>query len=104
MLQALKLKSGPFHTFFPALKNHLQTTLPHKYKAVWDIFEKRSKLKVYGKGIAKPYNVLVIGAGPCGLRTAVETQLLGAQTVVVEKRNEFRCKNYQLHSLIIITT
>jgi hypothetical protein len=93
LLNSLKLKPGPFRTFFPKLKTQLQTNLPHKYQAVWDILEKRSKLKVYGKGIAKSYNVLVIGAGPCGLRTAIETHLLGAQTVVVEKRNEFTRNN-----------
>ena len=93
LLKSLNLKPGPFCTFFPKLKSQLQTNLPYKYQAVWDILEKRSKLKVYGKGVAKSYNVLVIGAGPCGLRTAIETQLLGAQTIVVEKRNEFTRNN-----------
>jgi 2-polyprenyl-6-methoxyphenol hydroxylase-like FAD-dependent oxidoreductase len=30
--------------------------------------------------------VAVLGAGPCGLRLAMETQLLGAETVVLEAR------------------
>ena len=40
--------------------------------------------------------VLIIGAGPCGLRTAIELALLGAKTVVVEKRDRFS-RNAVLH-------
>ena len=34
-----------------------------------------------------------MGAGPCGLRTAVETQLLGANTILIERRNAFTRNN-----------
>ena len=93
VMNALGMEPGPFHTFFPKLKNHLQSKLPYKYQQIWDILEKRSKHKVYGKGIAKSYSILVIGAGPSGLRTAIETQFLGAHTVVVEKRSNFTRNN-----------
>lgn len=49
--------------------------------------------------------MLVIGAGPCGLRTAIEAQLLGAKVVVVEKRDRFSRNNvlhlwpYNIHDL-----
>ena len=49
----------------------------------------RSKLNVCGDGIATAYHVLVDGEGPCGLRSAIETHLLGAETVLVEARNDF---------------
>ena len=39
---------------------------------------------------------MVIGAGPCGLRTALEAQLLGAKVVVVEKRDRYS-RNNVLH-------
>jgi len=39
---------------------------------------------------------LVLGAGPCGLRTAIELVLLGAQVVVLEKRTSFT-RNNVLH-------
>jgi len=39
---------------------------------------------------------LVLGAGPCGLRTAIELALLGAQVVVLEKRESFS-RNNVLH-------
>lgn len=46
--------------------------------------------------VAKDLNVLIVGAGPCGLRTAIFTALLGAKTVVVEKRDSFS-RNNVLH-------
>lgn len=39
---------------------------------------------------------LVLGAGPCGLRTAIELALLGAQVVLLEKRKSFS-RNNVLH-------
>lgn len=38
----------------------------------------------------------MLGAGPCGLRTAIELALLGAQVVVLEKRDSFS-RNNVLH-------
>lgn len=40
--------------------------------------------------------VLIIGGGPCGLRSAIEAQLLGAKVVVVEKRDRMS-RNNVLH-------
>lgn len=37
--------------------------------------------------------VLIIGAGPCGLRTAIELVFLGAKVVVIEKRDRFTRNN-----------
>lgn len=38
----------------------------------------------------------MVGAGPCGLRFAIEAALLGAKVVVVEKRDRFS-RNNVLH-------
>lgn len=47
--------------------------------------------------ILSEHNCLIIGGGPCGLRTAIELQLLGAaNVVVVEKRDRFS-RNNVLH-------
>lgn len=47
--------------------------------------------------ILSEHNCLIIGGGPCGLRTAIELQLLGASNVVVvEKRDRFS-RNNVLH-------
>jgi len=40
--------------------------------------------------------VLIIGGGPCGLRAAIEAQLLGAKVVLIEKRDRFS-RNNVLH-------
>lgn len=40
--------------------------------------------------------VVVVGAGPCGLRLAIELTMLGARVTVVERRQEFTRLN-QLH-------
>lgn len=40
--------------------------------------------------------MLIIGSGPCGLRTAIEVALLGGKAVVVEKRDRFS-RNNVLH-------
>ena len=93
VLNALSIESGPFHIFFPKLKNRLQRHLQYKYQGIWDILEKKSQQAVYDNGIASNYSVLVVGAGPCGLKTAIETQFLGAHTVVVEKRENFTRNN-----------
>lgn len=40
--------------------------------------------------------MLIIGGGPCGLRSAIEAQLLGAKVVVIEKRDRMS-RNNVLH-------
>ena len=40
--------------------------------------------------------MLIVGAGPCGLRMAIESALLGARTVVVEMR-DYVSRNNVLH-------
>ncbi|MED6275165.1 [F-actin]-monooxygenase mical2 [Characodon lateralis] len=48
---------------------------------------------------------LIIGGGPCGLRTAIELALMGAKVVVIEKRDSFSRHNvlhlwpYTIHDL-----
>ena len=40
--------------------------------------------------------MLIVGAGPCGLRLAIECALLGARTCVIEAR-EYFSRNNVLH-------
>ncbi|RZC38329.1 protein-methionine sulfoxide oxidase Mical, partial [Asbolus verrucosus] len=75
----LNLRPNPFPLFYPKLRGHLTSW---RAKALWKKFDARAAHKCYGKGkLCSNSRVLIIGAGPCGLRTAIEAQLLGAKVV-----------------------
>eukprot|EP00095_Tigriopus_kingsejongensis_P008831 maker-scaffold280_size224562-snap-gene-1.14 protein:Tk08831 transcript:maker-scaffold280_size224562-snap-gene-1.14-mRNA-1 annotation:"protein-methionine sulfoxide oxidase mical isoform x2" len=94
LCEVLRVKPGPVPYFYPRLKSKLKTW---KAQALWTKFDKRASHKVYKGGkVCAGQRVLVIGAGPCGLRTAIEAQLLGAKVVVIEKRDRFS-RNNVLH-------
>merc|ERR1719348_2184024 len=77
-------RRGRYPEFFPLLKSAYMGALPYKYKEIFKILEKKAGSKLYEKGTVGQTDrnrVLVAGAGPVGLRTAVEAQLLGSRTV-----------------------
>uniref|UniRef100_A0A8D2JIJ1 Microtubule associated monooxygenase, calponin and LIM domain containing 1 n=1 Tax=Varanus komodoensis TaxID=61221 RepID=A0A8D2JIJ1_VARKO len=66
-------------------------------KALWTKLDKKAGHRDYDQGRAcARTKCLIIGAGPCGLRTAIELAFLGAHVVVVEKRDVFS-RNNVLH-------
>ncbi|XP_010166896.2 F-actin-monooxygenase MICAL1, partial [Antrostomus carolinensis] len=66
-------------------------------KALWSKLDKKAGHKDYDQGTAcAATKCLVVGAGPCGLRVAIELALLGARVVLVEKRDSFS-RNNVLH-------
>ncbi|XP_073506538.1 F-actin-monooxygenase MICAL3 isoform X20 [Phyllobates terribilis] len=90
----LELKPRNYRSFYHKLKSKLNYW---KAKALWSKLDKRSSHKDYKKGKAcSNAKCLIIGAGPCGLRTAIELSFLGAKVVVVEKRDAFS-RNNVLH-------
>nr|DBA30291.1 TPA: hypothetical protein GDO54_006297 [Pyxicephalus adspersus] len=90
----LELKPRDYRSFYPKLKSKLNYW---KAKALWSKLDKRGSHKDYKKGKAcSNTKCLIIGAGPCGLRTAIELCFLGAKVVVVEKRDAFS-RNNVLH-------
>ncbi|GFS44773.1 protein-methionine sulfoxide oxidase mical3a [Nephila pilipes] len=94
LCELLRLKPTNIANFYPRLKTKL-----HSWRAasLWAKLDKRASHKCYNRGKACPNTrVLIIGAGPCGLRAAIEAQLLGAKVVVVEKRDRFS-RNNVLH-------
>ncbi|XP_058443082.1 F-actin-monooxygenase Mical-like isoform X3 [Malaya genurostris] len=94
MCDILGLRPGPLNEFYPKFKAKIRNW---KAQALWKKFDARASHRVYNKGTAaNGTRVLVIGAGPCGLRTAIEAQLLGAKVVVVEKRDRIS-RNNVLH-------
>ncbi|XP_026850599.1 F-actin-monooxygenase Mical isoform X1 [Drosophila persimilis] len=94
MCEAVGLRPSPLNDYYPKLKAKVRSW---KAAALWKKFDARAAHRVYGKGTAcAGTRVLVIGAGPCGLRTAIEAQLLGAKVVVLEKRDRIS-RNNVLH-------
>ncbi|XP_071066194.1 F-actin-monooxygenase MICAL3 isoform X1 [Dasypus novemcinctus] len=90
----LELKPRDYRSFYHKLKSELNYW---KAKALWAKLDKRGSHKDYKKGKAcTNTKCLIIGAGPCGLRTAIDLSLLGAKVVVIEKRDAFS-RNNVLH-------
>ncbi|XP_054961702.1 F-actin-monooxygenase MICAL3 isoform X3 [Pan paniscus] len=90
----LELKPKDYRSFYHKLKSKLNYW---KAKALWAKLDKRGSHKDYKKGKAcANTKCLIIGAGPCGLRTAIDLSLLGAKVVVIEKRDAFS-RNNVLH-------
>ncbi|XP_075828028.1 F-actin-monooxygenase MICAL2 isoform X3 [Microtus pennsylvanicus] len=80
--------------FYSQLKSKVNTW---KAKALWHKLDKRGAHKEYKRGKAcMNTKCLIVGGGPCGLRTAIELAYLGAKVVVVEKRDTFS-RNNVLH-------
>ncbi|XP_024235626.1 protein-methionine sulfoxide oxidase mical3a isoform X22 [Oncorhynchus tshawytscha] len=90
----LDLKPCEYRIFYHKLKSRLNYW---KAKALWVKLDKRAGQKEYKKGRACVNSkCLIIGAGPCGLRTAIELGFLGAKVVLLEKRDAFS-RNNVLH-------
>ncbi|KAI1712468.1 [F-actin]-methionine sulfoxide oxidase MICAL3 [Ditylenchus destructor] len=68
-----------------------------KADKLWTLIDKRRNQPVYcSQKACNRLNILIVGAGPCGLRAAIEYALLGAHVVVVEQRDKFS-RNNVLH-------
>ncbi|XP_034941558.1 F-actin-monooxygenase Mical [Chelonus insularis] len=90
----LNMRPNTFPQFYPKFKSKLRSW---KAQALWKKFDQRANHKCYNRGKASSNTrVLIIGGGPCGLRSAIEAQLLGAKVVVVEKRDRMS-RNNVLH-------
>ncbi|KAM4734439.1 protein-methionine sulfoxide oxidase mical3a isoform 2-T5 [Anableps anableps] len=94
LCEHLEVKPSEHRIFYHKLKSKLNYW---KAKALWVKLDKRACQKEYKKGRAcANTKCLIIGAGPCGLRTAIELAFLGARVVLLEKRDAFS-RNNVLH-------
>ncbi|XP_017159664.1 protein-methionine sulfoxide oxidase MICAL2 isoform X5 [Poecilia reticulata] len=103
LCRRLDLDPANHNTFYSSLKAKVTSW---KAKALWSKLDKRISHKEYKKGQAcVGTKCLIIGGGPCGLRTAIELALMGAKVVVIEKRDSFSRHNvlhlwpYTIHDL-----
>ncbi|KAM7015529.1 F-actin-monooxygenase mical2b isoform 5-T5 [Tautogolabrus adspersus] len=103
LCRLLDLDPADNGTFYSSLKANVTTW---KANALWSKLDKRMTHKEYKKGQAcAGTKCLIIGGGPCGLRTAIELALMGAKVVVIEKRDSFSRNNvlhlwpYTIHDL-----
>ena len=86
--------SAQYDDFYVSLKEKLTNW---KAGALWQLLDARARLPEYeNQRACSGKRVLVIGAGPVGLRAAVEAALLGARVDLVEKRTGFT-RNNSLH-------
>ncbi|XP_075281195.1 F-actin-monooxygenase MICAL2 isoform X5 [Opisthocomus hoazin] len=94
LTRQLELDPLDNRNFYTKLKSRVTTW---KAKALWNKLDKRASHKEYKRGRScMNTKCLIIGGGPCGLRTAIELAFLGAKVVVVEKRDTFS-RNNVLH-------
>ncbi|XP_042714838.2 F-actin-monooxygenase MICAL2 isoform X20 [Chrysemys picta bellii] len=94
LTRQLELDPLDYRNFYTKLKSKVTSW---KAKALWNKLDKRVSHKEYKRGRScKNTKCLIIGGGPCGLRTAIELAFLGAKVVVVEKRDTFS-RNNVLH-------
>ena len=90
----LDAEAKTFNSFFPSLCSALDGRLPDKFTSLLRSLELRAAKREYGgNAVAAGRAAVVLGAGPCGLRLAIELQLLGATVTVIEKREEMTRNN-----------
>jgi len=86
---------------FPYESMRLLLRGSRKASDLWKRLDERASRQEYAEapckgGPLEGRRVVVVGAGPCGLRAAVELRLLGARVTVVDRRTTFTRIN-QLH-------
>lgn len=90
----LKSDANTFSTFFPTLAASLDGRLPKNQLSLLQSLESQAAREEYGGNkVAEGKVAVVLGAGPCGLRLALELQMLGATTIVIEKREDMTRNN-----------
>ena len=93
LCELLDINPKNHKTVFTTLKAKLKSW---KYQNLFNKLEKRGKHQDYKNKPCAKTKVLIIGAGPVGLRLAIECAFLGAHVTVIEKRNKFS-RNNVLH-------
>ncbi|TMW62485.1 hypothetical protein Poli38472_005103 [Pythium oligandrum] len=78
---------------YQQVKSCVYDQLSFRQKQLFRLLDTKLSMDAYHKQPCKGKRVCVVGAGPIGLRAAVELALLGAEVVVVDKRHAFSREN-----------
>uniref|UniRef100_A0A0K0D9R2 FAD_binding_2 domain-containing protein n=1 Tax=Angiostrongylus cantonensis TaxID=6313 RepID=A0A0K0D9R2_ANGCA len=94
---ALDIDPSDSINVYPNIFGRLRLLDYWKAQKLWKLLDRKWELPVYkNQKAGRLLNVFVIGAGPCGLRSAIECALLGSRVVLVEQRDRFS-RNNVLH-------
>ena len=89
------------NNFYAVLRKKLTAW---RTRALYPLLDARAALPEYdNQQVCQGKRVLIVGAGPVGLRSAIEAALLGAAVDVVEKRTDFS-RNNCLHLWPFVVT
>ena len=81
-------------SIYPSLRKIDQGKANSKAEKLWTLLDKRRAFPEYSRQQpCASMNVLIIGAGPCGLRAAIEAAFLGAKVCGVEQRDKLSRQN-----------
>ncbi|KAJ3129902.1 hypothetical protein HK098_007656 [Nowakowskiella sp. JEL0407] len=84
-------------SFFDAIYGEYLPHLPFKHKRLFELLRNRwIKTETYRKRLQEKNSnsrILISGAGPCGLRVAVEAAMVGMKVHIVERRSSFSRHN-----------
>ncbi|KAH7459414.1 [F-actin]-monooxygenase MICAL3 [Phytophthora ramorum] len=82
----------PWHVYYH-IKAAVYSKLGYRQKHLFKLLDARFNLDVYKQRPAANKRVCIVGAGPVGLRAAIELALLGSHVSVLEKRTKFSREN-----------
>ncbi|KAE9270472.1 hypothetical protein PF001_g28786 [Phytophthora fragariae] len=82
----------PWHLYYH-IKAAVYSKLGFRKKQLFRLLDARFNVDVYKQKPAAKKRVCIVGAGPVGLRAAVELALLGSHVSVLEKRTKFNREN-----------
>ncbi|KAE9061191.1 hypothetical protein PF005_g22406 [Phytophthora fragariae] len=82
----------PWHLYYQ-IKAAVYSKLGFRKKQLFKLLDARFNVDVYKQKPAAKKRVCIVGAGPVGLRAAVELALLGSHMSVLEKRTKFSREN-----------
>ncbi|KAI8802617.1 hypothetical protein BJ742DRAFT_533351 [Cladochytrium replicatum] len=94
----IEKEAGYYPSNYDEMKAAVFNHVTFKRKSLFGFFDTRIKARsditsTPADSLASQWRVVISGAGPCGLRAAVECAMLGYDTTVIELRGEFSRHN-----------